>query len=33
MIRIFLRGKRQYTLDFAYHGGIYRDVDDGKIKV
>ncbi len=19
-------GKRQYTLDFAYHGGIYRDV-------
>ena len=26
MIRIFPPGKRQYTLDFAYHGGIYRDV-------
>lgn len=22
----FPPGKRQYTLDFAYHGGIYRDV-------
>ena len=26
MIRNFPPGKRQYTLDFAYHGGIYRDV-------
>ena len=24
--RSFPPGKRQYTLDFAYHGGIYRDV-------
>lgn len=24
--KTFPPGKRQYTLDFAYHGGIYRDV-------